>query len=106
MREESQHKNRGGEQVGMTLVEVLQQPSPSYKVEILNSSITIRRLGRDYYINELMCKVKRENFMLAIDELKKMGDIKKITIGDWVYILQEDGTYKKIFKKDVDKLDK
>lgn len=86
-------------------MEVLQQPSPTYKMEILNFSITIRRLGRDYYINELMCKVKRENFMLAIDELKKMGDIKKITIGDWVYILQKDGTYKKIFKKDVDKLD-
>lgn len=88
----------------MTLEEVLKQPAPVYKIEVLNSSITIRRLGRDYYINELMCKVKRENFMLAINEFQRMGDIKKITIGDWVYILQEDNKYKKIFKKDVDKI--
>ena len=51
-----------------------------------------------------MCKVKRENFLLAINEFQRMGDIKKITIGDWIYILQEDNKYKKIFKKDIDKI--
>lgn len=88
----------------MTLEEVLKQSAPVYKIEVLGSTFNIRRLGRDYYINELMCKVKRENFLLAINEFQRMGDIKKITIGDWIYILQEDNKYKKIFKKDIDKI--